>query len=322
MKVSIIIPTYNRETMLCNTLANIVSFEHQYHELIVVDQTKKHDQETQSFLDDLTAAGKITWLYVDYPNLPNARNVGIGKSSGDIVLFFDDDVEINEKTIPSHVSGFNDRQTGCVTGKITIQNINTTGNKVLEKSGSIKKHIKSLLFLFFRKRASYVGRLGVLSDFSGNKMLPADSCIGCNMSFRKDVFEKCGSFDTQFTGNAIREDTDMSVRLRRGGYKIAYIPQAALVHYMDNAGGTRTAATQAYWHTIFKNQCYFYIKNFRYSRLSIMLIHIFDFFRCSRQGLKPMPIFRQAWKAAKVIASPQCDDAEQRRTYESVPAVH
>jgi GT2 family glycosyltransferase len=118
------------------------------------------------------------------------------------------------------------------------------------------------------------------------------------MSFRKDVFIKCGSFDTRFSGNAVREDTDMSIRLRRSGYTITYIPQAAVIHYMDNTGGTRAAASETYWHTIFKNQCYFYLKNFNYSRLTIMFIQIFDLVRCSRQGLKAVRIFRQAYEDA------------------------
>jgi len=298
VKVSIIIPTYKRDEMLCKTLSNIVSFERQYHELIVVDQAREHHPQTRQYLDKLISGGKIKYIYEDCPNLPNARNVGVEVSTGDIVLFFDDDIEINENTIPSHISGFSETNIGCVTGKVTIQNADQSGNKVLKNKGTIKKLIKLLLFTFLRKKAAYVGRLGILSNFSEDRILPSDTCIGCNMSFRKEVFRKCGLFDVKFSDNAVREDTDMSVRLRRNGYKIAYIPKASVVHFMDNTGGTRTAASEAYWHAIFKNQCYFYIKNFHYSLLTILLIQIFDILRCGRQGFKVMPVFRQAYSAA------------------------
>ena len=301
MKVSIIIPTYNRNEMLCKTIANILSFEHQYHELIIVDQTEQHDPQTKSFLQDLTENNRIKYLYIDYPNVPNAMNIGVKEASGDIMFFFDDDVEINENTIPSHISGFYEPDIGCVTGKVIIQNTEQEGNMVLKNSTTFKKYLKGFLFFFLKKRASYVGRLGVLSNYSGDRILPADSCIGCNVSFKKEVFEKCGFFDTNFTGNAVRFETDMSVRLRRGGYRIMYIPHAAIVHYMDNAGGTRTAASEKYWHTIYKNQCYFYIKNFHYSYVTIMFIHLFDFLRCRKQGMMPMPIFRKAYLEAKDI---------------------
>jgi GT2 family glycosyltransferase len=298
MKVSIIIPTYNRNEMLCKTIANILLFEHQYHELIIVDQTKEHETQTRLYLDNLVSGKKIKYLYVDYPNLPNARNVGIQAASGDIILFFDDDVEINKDTIPSHVSGFSLADVGCVTGKVIVQNTKQDGNKVLENTGILKKRLKKLLFLFLKKRASYVGRLGILANYSGDKTLPADSCIGCNMSFKKEAFIKCGLFDSNFTGNAVREDTDMSVRLRRSGYKIMYIPQAAIVHYMDNTGGTRVAASEEYWHTIFRNQCYFYLKNFHYSRMYIMFLQIFDLLRCRKSGKNACAIFRQSYDDA------------------------
>jgi GT2 family glycosyltransferase len=300
MKISIIIPTYNRSQMLCKTLANIISFEHQYYELIMVDQTKEHDPQTKRYLDILISEKKIKYIHVDYPNLPNARNIGIKESSGDIVLFFDDDVEINNDTIPAHVSGFSKQNVGCVTGKVTIKNTDKRGNKVLEKNVIIKNIIKSILFLFLRKKAAYVGYLGILSNFTGKKILYSETSIGCNMSFRKDLFNICGLFDVKFSGNAVREDTDFSVRLRRYGYKILYIPNASVIHYMNNTGGTRAASNEAYWFSVFKNQCYFYLKNFHYSRLTIMFIHIFDFLRCRHQGLKFMPVFLKAYRAALI----------------------
>jgi GT2 family glycosyltransferase len=298
MRVSIVIPTYNRSQMLCKTLENIISFEHQYHELIVVDQTKEHDPHTRQYLDNLIAQKKINYIFVELPSAPNAKNVGIEKACGDIVVCFDDDVEINENTIPAHVSGLSQPGVGCVTGKVIIENVNQDGNKVLKKRSSLQKFIKSFLFLFLRRKASYVGRLGVLANFTGNKILPSDTCIGCNMSFRKEVFKECSLFDVKFSGNAVREETDLSVRLRRCGYRIMYIPQASVIHYMNNTGGTRAAANEAYWFAIFRNQCYFYLKNFDYSRLTIMFVQIFDFSRCRRQGLKVMSIFRKAYKAA------------------------
>jgi glycosyltransferase involved in cell wall biosynthesis len=58
MTLSIIIPTYNRNEMLCTTLSNVLQYENQYAELIVVDQTKEHDQDTAKFLNILTREKK------------------------------------------------------------------------------------------------------------------------------------------------------------------------------------------------------------------------------------------------------------------------
>jgi GT2 family glycosyltransferase len=303
MNISIIISTYNREKTLCSTLSNIISFERQYKELIVVDQTKEHESETKQFLDNLVSNNKIKYIYVDYPNLPNARNAGINNSCGDIVLFFDDDVEINEDTIPSHVSGFSDTNTGCVTGKVIVKNADKSENIVFKNTGTFKSKLKSLFFFFLRKKASYVGRLGILSNFSGEKRLPADSCIGCNMSFRKEVFSRCGLFDANYTGSAVREDTDMSVRLRKSGFNIIYNPRAAVIHYMENSGGTRAVSSETYWRTIFKNQCYFYLKNFHYSKLNIYFIQFFDILKCRKSGINTISILKKSYNDAKMLLS-------------------
>jgi len=301
MLVSVIIPTYNRNKILCRTIENIIKYKHQYTELIIIDQTKEHEPETKIYLDNLINNNIIKYIYVDYPNLPNARNIGINTSLGNIIIFFDDDVEINENTIPSHISSLSYSNVGCVTGKVTIFNINKNDNIVLRSSNRYKKILKSILFFFLRKKASYVGRIGILSDFSGDKLLPSDTCIGCNMSFKKEALIKCGLFDSNYKGNAIREDTDMSVRIKKNKYKILYNPDASIIHFMDNSGGTRTALNEIYWSAIFKNQCYFYLKNFRFSYFYIFLLHIYDFIRCRKSNFKFIPIFNKCFKEATYL---------------------
>jgi len=301
MLISIIIPTYNRNKILCKTLSNIVSFKHQYNELIVVDQSKTHEPDTKLFLYDLVQNKKIKYINVDFPNLPNARNIGIKNSVGDIIIFFDDDIEINEKTIPSHITAFSDIKIGCVTGKVNIINTDTENNIVLQNKRNIHNLIKRLIFFFFKNKASYTSFFGIISNFSGNKALSCDTCIGCNMSFKREVFTKCGYFDTNYTGNAYREDTDMSVRLKHSGYKLIYNPLASINHFIDNRGGTRTSSNKNYWYTIFKNQCYFYLKNFNYSYLHILILHIFDFIRCNKLKLNTYSIFKNGYRDALTL---------------------
>jgi GT2 family glycosyltransferase len=119
------------------------------------------------------------------------------------------------------------------------------------------------------------------------------------MSFRKDIFSKAGFFDANFTGNAYREDTDMSVRTRRSGYKIIYEPKAAIIHYMDNTGGTRSSQDEKYWGMLFKNQCYYFLKNFKSPKFIIKLVSFFDLSRCKRQGFSSAVIFNRAYQEAR-----------------------
>lgn len=301
MNLSIIVPTYNRNAMLCSALQNILSFQDQYHELIVVDQTKEHDRETALFLDKLRAEKKIILLRLDYPNLPNARNEGIKAATGDIVLFLDDDVAINPGFIPAHLSLYDDPDIGATTGPVTVVNTGKNDNIVFKNSFSLKGLLKSLFFFFIRGKASRVSSFGIMANFSGAKELYADTGIGCNLAFRKSIFSVCGFFDANYAGNAIREDTDMCVRVRKAGYKIKYHPQAKLVHYMENSGGTRNSNAKEYWKIFFQNQCYFYLKNFSSPRFLIRLVLLLDFLRCKKSGLDGGDIFLQSYKNAQAL---------------------
>ena len=66
-----------------------------------------------------------------------------------------------------------------------------------------------------------------------------DSLRGCNMSVARQLAFDVGLFDEGFIGNAHREETDFSLRIRRRGYQIVYDPDAAVVHLSHPAGGSR-----------------------------------------------------------------------------------
>jgi GT2 family glycosyltransferase len=301
MTVSIVIPTYNRDEILCKTLLSILQYANQYSELIVADQSDNHKPETRQFLDQLIQDNRITLIKPAYPNTCNAKNEGIRTASSDIILFFDDDVSITEDCIQAHLFQYSDPLVGAVAGKVIVQNLDPNQNIVFKKAFSKKRGLKSLFFFFFRKKAAYISRFGVAADFSGNKRREADTGIGCNLSFRKEVFYKAGFFDTNFTGNAYREETDMCVRTKRAGYKIIYEPKAEIVHYMNNTGGSRSFQNEKYWHTYFKNQCYFFIKNFNSTIFLIGIVSFFDLLRCKRQGFSSISIFRRSFREAKEL---------------------
>jgi GT2 family glycosyltransferase len=299
LKVSVIIPTYRREALLCDTIRDVLRYHDQYHELIVVDQTKEHERETKLFLERLASRGDIVYVVQAVPNLPEARNTGMKAASGNIFLFLDDDVSIGDGFIGAHTARHREPGIGCVTGKVEIQNREAAGNMVLRNSGRTKKTIKKILFFFLRKKASYAGRFGVLADFTGERPLPAGTAIGCNMSYKREVFETCGGFDKRYEGNAVREDTDMCVRMRKRGYRIFYEPKAALVHYMENSGGSRAADSEEYWRIFFRNQCFFYMKNFKSGKPLIMAVLFPDLRRCRKSGLNEKELFRRAYGQAR-----------------------
>src|SRR5207244_1748293 len=99
MRVSVIIPTYNRGAVLCDTIAMSLDQTHSDYEVIVVDQTASVDSKVRAYIDSL--GGRIQYCRLSKPNLPAARNAGVRLATGAIVIFIDDDVRIPRDYVAS-----------------------------------------------------------------------------------------------------------------------------------------------------------------------------------------------------------------------------
>ena len=62
---------------------------------------------------------------------------------------------------------------------------------------------------------------------------------GCSVMIRKETFEKLGGFDPAFF--AYYEDTDLSWRMRKAGWKIVYEPKSVVRHHRSGTSGEQSA---------------------------------------------------------------------------------
>ncbi len=114
MKASVIVATYNRQDVLCQTLSFLLAQQYPNIELIVVDQTPSISARLSDFLRQ--SGDLIAYHQLNVPNLPAARNVGVMKSTGDIVIFVDDDVVVGPHFVEQHMSAYADWSVSGVTG--------------------------------------------------------------------------------------------------------------------------------------------------------------------------------------------------------------
>lgn len=91
MKVSVVIPTYNRATFITNALNSIIKQDYDNIEIIVVDDGSTDD--TRSVVNSLQKTySNIFYLQNERAKGPSgARNTGIIKSSGKYLSFLDSD---------------------------------------------------------------------------------------------------------------------------------------------------------------------------------------------------------------------------------------
>lgn len=95
LPISVVIPTLNRKKILASTIDSLISGSCVPDEIIVVDQSEETlDPHLHSDWCDIVKVYKEEIL-----SSSRARNIGVRNSSNDIILFSDDDIEIDKDTI-------------------------------------------------------------------------------------------------------------------------------------------------------------------------------------------------------------------------------
>jgi glycosyltransferase involved in cell wall biosynthesis len=94
VSVTVAIPTYGRDRVLCDTIRHVLALVPPPGEVIVLDQTKEHVPEVARTLETWHHSAAIRWLRLPKPLIPRAMNRGLIEAWGEIVLFVDDDVDL------------------------------------------------------------------------------------------------------------------------------------------------------------------------------------------------------------------------------------
>jgi GT2 family glycosyltransferase len=268
----VVIPTYQRETVLCQTIELLLRQDYPNYEIIVVDQSKAHLAETTRRLHDY--GNVIRYLQIARPSLPRARNVGAQVAKGEIILYVDDDIVPSSSLVRNHAAIYNNPIIGCVAGQV----VPPDGAEVDTSAvGTI------------------VPPMRITRNFNARTGAFVAHAPGGNMSIRRDALRTAGLFDPAFGGTSIREETDLCLRIRACGYKIWFEPSASLQHlavFSGGCGNRRIRLSWYYWYI--HNNAYLAFRHpaaFARSRVLIMLVSdiVQDF-----RGLLLLPLFLPA----------------------------
>lgn len=247
---SIIIPTYKRKEHVLHTLDSLKGKIGHTTEIIVVEQVQNHSKEFSEKAKNL--GFDFHYVFLDRPSTPHAKNIGVSQAKGEYVIFFDDDVLV--KTSPElYKESFTSKKIAAVTGRSVA-----IGQK--EES--------------FREDTGRITFLGKFTDGYSSKIpQEIETVIGCNVCWRKEIFLSVGGFDEQFTGNALREEADLSLRARAKGYTILFDPKVDVVHVRAESGGTRKTEGRMKWNfDFFSNETYFFLKYRSFSLVPVILL--------------------------------------------------
>lgn len=222
---SAVIPTRGRSNLvekLLISLQRAITHSKVAVEIIVVDDSSPPERDKIESLCQQYGAQYLSGSH----SVRAKRNRGIDASMGEIILFTDSDCEVSPNIFNEHLRVYAEADTAGVLGITEF-----TGKE------SISWNI--------------VSRTTFLDSFSFAKTLskvldsaPWGTCT--NLSFRKEVLEDVGKFDTTFPFRLGGDDTELGVRINEAGYKIKMNQNAIVFHTRETWSNLFAVAKKAF----------------------------------------------------------------------------
>jgi glycosyltransferase involved in cell wall biosynthesis len=193
--VSVIVPTYNRASLLKRLLESLreQTYPADKFEVLIVDDGST--DETPQVVEEFARSAPFAVRYFRQPRKgpAAARNLGIQYSKGEIIAFADHDVTVIKEWIARAIRYFKELKVDGVEGRTEPHGEDTP----------------------FSHR---------------NYNLNGGLYLTCNMFYTKTILQKVGGFDERFFPPPYREDTDLAWRVLDAGGRIVFAPDVVAFH--------------------------------------------------------------------------------------------
>jgi peptidoglycan/xylan/chitin deacetylase (PgdA/CDA1 family)/GT2 family glycosyltransferase len=205
-RTSLIICSRNRPQLLTETIESVLQGDEKPAEIIIVDQSDTpHPILARR---SLLSGCEIRYLWTQSVGLCRARNIGIAAARYDILAFTDDDVPVAPRWFSALV-------------------------RVLLKGGP-RSAATGQVYPFEERRGYFVPATRVSSApavYEGR--VPKDVLSAGNMAMYRSAIHEVGDFDERLGAGAqfpSSDDNDFGFRLLEAGYRVIYVPEAAVYH--------------------------------------------------------------------------------------------
>ncbi len=229
VKLSVVIPTKNRQSILKNLLSSFISQEiTDPIEFIIIDQTENSiTTDELKVLKELatlvTENNDVKYYHVsNLSGLTQARNFGIDVADGAIILFLDDDIILLPGFMKGILEGFRQGFDG-VSG-VLFENV--------ADEGLIKELYTNLFFRGYIKDK----RRRVYRNFHKFPTYTKSSVLsGGLVAYSKELLVKA-RFDENLILYALGEDKEFSMRVSFQGAKLMICTKAIAYHMKHPVG--------------------------------------------------------------------------------------
>ncbi len=224
--VAVVIPTFNRASLLGETLDSLARLRPESvasWEVVVVDNNST--DETPAVVESRQASFPVRLRYVFEvaQGRSNALNAGISSTDATVIAFIDDDVVVAEGWLDEAVTPLLD----------PVERIDYTGGPVLPIWGAPRPKWLSAT------RADLWGAIAIL-DYGPEPFVFEDRLrvpLGANMAVRRMLLERIGGFSPRLgrsSGTEIlgQEVSEFLARSRAAGGRGLYVPAMRLQHHV------------------------------------------------------------------------------------------
>jgi len=230
--IAIIIPTKNNKRLLYNCLSSLSEVTlYKNYQIHIVDN-HSDDVKTLRYYQTLNSEPDIfIHPYTEKFNYSQANNLGATKSDSDLILFLNDDIEINNPDWLSELVQWAIRPEIGVVGTKLIR-----ANHTIQHAGIIMGLNGFAGHIYLNAPEHYHGLFGPVDWYRDYLALTG----ACQM-LRREVFDDVGGYDEKY--EIAFGDIDFCIRVHESGYRNIYSPFASILHYEGQSRGYSTPHT-------------------------------------------------------------------------------
>ncbi len=226
MKLLITLVNYNTTDLLLKCLDSIQQQEvHVDYRIVVIDNNSQ-----DGGMEQVKAA------YPDVTVIENGTNNGyaiavnqaIRLFESDYILLLNPDIEVRPGAIDA-----------LVTFMDTTPDVGITGGKLFYPDGALQYSCRTFFTLpVILYRRTFLGKLfpnssvlkrHLMTDWDHDTVRDVDWMLGACMLIRRSALKDVGLMDERFF--LYFEDVDWCYRMKKGGWRVCYLPQAEMIHH-------------------------------------------------------------------------------------------
>jgi glycosyltransferase involved in cell wall biosynthesis len=237
MKISVIVPTYNRPKALKLCLLSLASQSIMPNDILIADdgstaETRDTVLEMQEKLKHAFPVKHVWHEDIGFRK-PKILNETVRQSAGDYLIFIDGDCMAHRHFIRSHVE--NSSPEAILSGK-RVEIGKELTMRLLDRGTILNSFNLRLLWDAAMSRSRKVEeaimiRNRYLRHMTHRDRITDDGVWGCNFSLYKDLFISINGCDEDFLDGSI-EDNDLGIRVLNQGKQVRSVRGLAIIFHL------------------------------------------------------------------------------------------